>query len=85
MEEFEEIIQVVDDVFHVAAGLEETAAGKLGYYEDRVAFFKFLEERTVARVNAGHFPPHQLNLVAFYRLQAEADLIQKKESLKGGK
>jgi hypothetical protein len=37
------------------------------------------------RVAEGNDPPHNLNLVRFYRLQAEADLLKLKETLKAEK
>jgi hypothetical protein len=84
-EQFAEMVRVATDVFRIAMELEPTPAAKIGYYEDLVAVFKEIERFTTMRVNAGVDPPQHENLARFYRLQAEADLIQLKESLKGGK
>jgi hypothetical protein len=83
-EEFVEFVHVAADVFHIAAELEPTVAGKRGFYQDQVAFFKEVERFTTMRVHAGTDPGHQTNLARFYRLQAEADLIEFQQSLGGG-
>ncbi len=72
------------DVFRIAAEPEPTVAGKRGFYEDQVAFFKELERFTMMRVNTGADPVHQSNLARFYRLDAEADLIRFEQSPGGG-
>jgi hypothetical protein len=82
--DFSEMVRVTSDVYRAAAELEPTAAGKTGYLEDRVAVLKFVEELVIHYVRE-ELSPHSQQIATFYRLQAEADLIQLKESLKGGK
>jgi hypothetical protein len=82
--EFDEIVGMAANVFRIAADLEPTAAGKRGFYQDQVAYFKGIERFTAMRVQAGNDPFHQSNLARFYRLQAETDLIAFEKSLGGG-
>ena len=84
-EEVRELIRLAADLFQIAAELEPTVAGKRGYYQDQVAFFKEIERFTAKRVRTGTAAPHQLNLARFYRLEAEAELIKFQQSLGGDK
>jgi hypothetical protein len=76
-----ELLRMVSDVYPVGAELADDPAEKVGWHEDRVVAFKWIERFTEARVNAGTDPPQMINLVRFYRLQAEADLILVKDQL----
>jgi hypothetical protein len=80
-EEYFQFLNEITGMYEQAAELEPTAAGKIAAYEARLLVYKESERFMVARVLAGHDPPHQLNLIRFDRLQAEADLIQLKERL----
>ena len=80
--DYPSLINMVKEVFQVAAELETTGAGKISAYEMRVKAFKWFEQFVEARVNAGTDKPHNLNYARFYLLQSEAELLQLKESLR---
>lgn len=83
-EQFAVLVRLAGEVFRIAAELEPAVAGRRGFYEDQVAFFKELERVTGKRVRTGTVPPQELDLARFYRLEAEADLIRFEQSLGGG-
>jgi hypothetical protein len=62
------------DVYRVAAELQTTPANQVKCHESRILLLKDIERFVKVRVAEGNDPPHNLNLVRFYRLQAEADL-----------
>jgi hypothetical protein len=65
----------------VAAGaeLEETDAGRVGWYEEQVRFLWELERLTAARVEVKTDQPEMIHLARARRLAAEADLLDAKE------
>jgi hypothetical protein len=80
-QDFNDLVKVMNDVYRVAAELEKDPAEKVAILSEQVLMFKDVEWFTQARVEAGADPLHQLNTARFYRLQAEAELIQAKERL----
>jgi hypothetical protein len=79
--EYASYLNMVADVFRLAAELDGTPAGRVALYEDRVRVMKEVERYTGDRVNAGTDPPHALAETRFHRLQAEADLLRLKDEL----
>jgi hypothetical protein len=81
----QELLTVASGTYQTASELQPTSAGRVRCYEQRVLLLKECERFTKARVGGVGEPPQTLNLVRYQRLQAEADLLKLKESLKGGK
>jgi hypothetical protein len=77
-----ELMRTTAEVYRVGAELADNAAEKVGWYEDRVVMFKVMERFTDARVHAGSDPPQAMHLIGFWRLQAEADLLEVKAGKK---
>jgi hypothetical protein len=64
------------DAYRLAAGLQTTPADRVRCHESRVLVLKDFERFTTVRVETGNAGPQALNLVRFYRLEAEADLLE---------
>jgi hypothetical protein len=71
-----------EDAYRLGAELAEGPAEKVGWHEDRVVVLKWLEQLAEARMQTGTDPPQDLNRMRFYRLQAEADLLEMKAGKK---
>jgi hypothetical protein len=80
-QDFYNLVKVMNDVYRVAAELETDPVEKVAVLSEQVLMFRDAERFTQARAEAGADSPQQLNMARFYRLQAEADLIQAKERL----
>jgi hypothetical protein len=65
----------------VAAELEPNPAEMVAILVERMSVFNDAERFTEARVNADTDALQQLSMARFYRLQAEAELIQAKEQV----
>ena len=81
----QDLLTVGSGVYQTASELQPTSAGRVRCYEQRILLLKECERFTKARVDSAGDPSQNLNLVRLQRLQAEADLLRLKESLKGGK
>src|SRR6185503_2630858 len=62
--------------FSLAAEFETTLANRVMWYEARVRWIKEVEAVLFAYVQKGSFAPHWFNVVRFYRLGAEAELVE---------
>jgi hypothetical protein len=69
-------VQMVGDVYLVGAGLEESPARRVPWYEARVRKFKELEQYISNRGQYGNDSRQQLYRARFRRLGAEADLLE---------
>jgi hypothetical protein len=78
--EYETYMKIVSEVYRAAAELEDTPAGKVALFEDRVRLLEHAERYVEPRVITGTDKPYTLNEARFFRLQAEAELLK----LKGG-
>ena len=84
--DYEEYSRVAAETYKVKGELAADPGGKVAAYEARVVVFKEVEAFTVKRVEAGTDRPQSLNLVRFWRLQAEKELLLLQEELaKAGK
>jgi len=71
---FTEAARMADDVYRAAAADEPDPAGRRALIEERVRVLKELERQTENLVPNIH-PPADLDLVRFFRLRAEGDLL----------
>jgi len=71
----------VADTYQTAASLEERLGDRIAWYESRVRELKRVERFIEARVTLGTTPPHDLDMLRFYRLQTEADLLRLKDEV----
>ncbi len=82
---FKDYLSALSDVYLLAAQLQSTTADRVRCYETRILSLKDAEQFIKNRVDAGNQPPQDLSLIRFHRLQAEADLLKLKDSLKDKK
>lgn len=80
-----EYLVLATELHRVAAELYATPAEKIRCYEARIILLKDFERHTEIRIDLGQLPPHKQHTVCFARLQAEADLLKLKDSLKDKK
>jgi hypothetical protein len=73
---FPESVEAVADTFRCAAALEAHPADRVRWYEARVRKFKEFELFAEVRARNHHTPPTTLFFVRFWRLQAEAELLE---------
>lgn len=82
---YAEYMAIATKIHGVAAELHTTPTGQIRCYEARIILLKDIERSVQIRVDLGNQAPQDRNSSRFYRLQAEADLLKLKESLKDKK
>ena len=74
-------INVTMEAYQLGAELADTREEKLGWYVDRVVMLKTFEQYFAIRMESGTEPPQVLHVIRFYRLRAEAELLELKARL----
>ncbi|WP_439622246.1 hypothetical protein [Gemmata sp.] len=82
---YKEYLSMASQVHRAAAELHTIPTRRIRCFEARVILLKEIEIFVTWRVETGNSPPQDLHSVRFQRLQAEADLLALKESLKSAK
>jgi len=77
-----ELIAIASEICHVAADQERTPAARIPWYEDQVRILKAVEGLARRHVMEKTEPPRVMHHVCFYRLQAEAELLQLQRAAK---